>query len=158
MIKADRQTLVDFVRHEARIRNGFYELLDYCHRQGIRFVIISNGLDFYIDTILKDIGVENIEVFAAQTRFCPGGLKVKYIGPEGDQLDSDFKDTYTRLFLKSGYRVIYVGDGISDVRPAHLAHHVFARCDLLAHSQKMNLGYTPFLDFTDVTRTLDHLC
>ncbi|NIT58009.1 MAG: 2,3-diketo-5-methylthio-1-phosphopentane phosphatase, partial [Aliifodinibius sp.] len=88
--------------------------------------------DFYIEAILRDIGVENIEVFAARTEFHPEGVKVKYIGPEGSELQSDFKEAYTRLFVRKGYQVIYVGNGISDLPPARQAHHVFATGDLLA--------------------------
>ena len=51
-VKADEQTLVGFVRDRARIRPGFHDLLACCHRKGFEFVIVSNGLDFYIRTIL----------------------------------------------------------------------------------------------------------
>ncbi len=157
MIKADRQTLIDFMQGKVKIQAGFHELLACCHRKGFQFVIISNGLDFYIGSILRDIGVENIEVFAAQTRFGPRGLEAKYIGPEGKQLQGDFKEAYIRLFLKRGYRVVYVGNGLSDVLPARLAHHIFAREDLLTCCKEMNLNCTPFIDFNDVVRGLELL-
>jgi len=91
MIKADRQALLNFIKGKVEIRAGFGELLDYCHRRDFRFVIVSNGLDFYIEEILRDIGAGNVEVFAARTEFSPERIKVKYIGPEGSQLQSDFK-------------------------------------------------------------------
>ncbi|RLI35091.1 2,3-diketo-5-methylthio-1-phosphopentane phosphatase, partial [Candidatus Bathyarchaeota archaeon] len=115
MVKEDRQTLVNFVKQTAKIRPGFHELVAYCRREGVQFTIVSNGLDFYINTILTDIGVKNIEVFAAQAQFTPRGLEVKYIGPDGAHLDSDFKEAYTRLFLTNGYRTVYVGNGLSDI-------------------------------------------
>jgi len=92
------------VKSKAKMRAGFHELLAYCHGKGFEFVIVSNGLDFYIETILRDVGMDNIEVFAAQTRFGSRGLEVKYIGPEGKQLQSDFKEAYIRLFLKRGIK------------------------------------------------------
>ena len=157
MVKADRQTLVEFVQHKAEIRAGFHELLDYCQKNEFRFVIVSNGLDFYIDTILRDIGVENIEVFAAQTRFDPRGIEVRYIGPDGSELQDAFKESYVRLFLKDGYRVIYLGDGVSDIRPASLAHRVFARGNLLTRCSETNLKCIPFADLNDVVRGLEFL-
>jgi 2-hydroxy-3-keto-5-methylthiopentenyl-1-phosphate phosphatase len=45
-IKADEPTLISFVRDRAKLRPGFKDLLSYCHRQGFRFVIVSNGLRF----------------------------------------------------------------------------------------------------------------
>jgi len=157
MVKADRQTILKFVRSKVKIRAGFYELLACCRRKGFRFVIVSNGLDFYIEAILKDTGVDSIEVMAAQTRFTPEGIDAKYIGPEGNQIQDGFKETYIRLFLGRGYRVAYVGNGISDVSPAKQAHHIFATDELLNHCKKTNLNYTPFVDLNDVVRGLELL-
>jgi len=159
MVKADKQTLLDFilVKNKIRVRPGFNELLTYCAKRGFKFVIVSNGLSFYIEAILKDIGVENIEVFASETQFNPDGLKVKYIGPDGGEFVSGFKDAYTKLFLSRGYRVVYIGDGKSDRSPASQAHYIFARDDLLAYCQEKNLTCMPFDDLYDVVRGLELL-
>ena len=157
MVKADKQTLLKFVKSRAKIRAGFRELLAYCHRKGFEFVIVSNGLDFYIETILRDIGMDNIEVFAAQTQFSPDGIDVRYIGPDGNQLEDNFKEAYVRLFLERGYRLIYAGNGISDLSPARQAHHIFATGELLTYCKEMNLNCTPFIDLNDIIRGLEFL-
>jgi len=159
MIKADKQTLVEFVLNnsEMKIRPGFQELLSYCSRKDIKFVIVSNGQDFYIEAILKDLGIAGIEVFAAQTRFSPDGLEARYIGPEGRQMDTGIKEAYTELFLGKGYRIVYVGNGISDIYPARRSHHVFATGDLLQRCRETNLECTPFADLNDVVRELERL-
>lgn len=157
MIKAGKQTLLDFIKDRVKIRPGFGELLSYCQAKGFQFVIVSNGLDFYIDAILRDLAVANVEVFAAQTRFHPEGIEVKYVGPEGNQLQSDFKEAYTRLFVRQGYRVIYIGNGISDLTPARRAHHVFATGELLARCQEMNINCIPFDDLGDIIKELELL-
>jgi len=154
MINKDRQTLVDFVTDRVKIRAGFHELLAYCHKEGSQFVIVSNGLDFYIDAVLRDIRVEGIKVFAAKTQFGSGGIEVQYIGPEGNQLEDNFKEVYTRLFLRKGYRVIYVGDGFSDISPAKQAYHIFARGELLSYCKEAKLDCTPFIDLNDVVNGL----
>lgn len=157
MVKKDKQTLVDFVRHRVKIRDGFGELLAYCYRNGLQFTIVSNGLDFYIDTILREIGVENIKVFAAQTCFTSRGIEVRYIGPNGTQLESEFKETYLRPVLANGYRVVYIGDGLSDISPAKQAHWIFARGELLDYCKQVNLDCTPFINLNDVVRGLELL-
>ncbi len=157
MVNASRETLLQFVRNRVKIRAGFHELLACCRRKGFRFVIVSNGLDFYIEAILKDTGVDGIEVMAAQTRFTPERIESKYIGPQGKEIQDGFKETYIRLFLDRGYRVAYVGNGISDVSPAKQAHHIFAIDELLNHCKKTNLNYTPFADLNDVVRGLELL-
>jgi 2-hydroxy-3-keto-5-methylthiopentenyl-1-phosphate phosphatase len=154
MVKEDKQTLIDFIRGKVKIRAGFNELLTYCRRNGFQFVIVSNGLDFYIDAILKHIGVNNIKVFAAQAHFGSRGIEVKYVGHDGSHLESQFKDTYIRSFLTDGYRVIYVGNGLSDISPARLAHYIFARDELLAYCKEASLDCTPFVDLNDVVKGL----
>ena len=157
MVKADRQTLVEFARSKMRIRPGFHELLACCRRKDFEFVIVSNGLDFYIETILGDIGVDDIEVLAAQTHFSPESIEVKYIGPEGNQIQDGFKEAYIRLFLSRGYRVVYAGNGISDVPAAKLAYRIFATGELLACCKQANLNCIPFVDLNDIVRGLELL-
>ncbi len=157
MVKADRQTLLEFVKSKVKIRAGFQELVACCQQQGFRFAIVSNGLVFYIEAILEDTGVDNIEVIAARTNFTPEGIEAKYIGPDGNQLQDGFKEAYTRSFLAEGYRVVYIGNGISDTSPARQAHHIFATGGLLDYCQRTNLDCTPFVDLNDVVRGLELL-
>ncbi len=154
-VKADEQTLLDFVKGRARIRDGFGELLACCERKGFKFTIVSNGLDFYIRAMLGDMGIDNIEVFAAQNRFSTNGVDVRYIGPQGDQLEDGFKDAYVRLFQEQGYRVIYIGNGASDLSPARQSHQVFATGELLAQCKKTKLDCTPFTDLNEVAKVLE---
>ncbi len=157
MVKADRESLLKIARNGVMIRGGFHEMVACCRRKGFRLVIVSNGLDFYIEELLKDIGLADIDFFAAQTRFHPEGLKVQYIGPDGSHLDSDFKIAYVNLFLSKGYRVIYVGNGVSDFAPASRCHYVFATGNLLARCRQANLDCTPFTDFNQVVSVLGSL-
>ena len=155
MVKADRESLLKVATSTVRIRPGFHELVACCRRKGFRLVIVSNGLDFYIEGILKDIGLAEIEVFAAQTRFHPKGLKVQYIGPDGNRLDDSFKEAHVNSFLGEGYRIIYVGNGTSDFPPASKCHYIFATGALLNRCQQANLSCTPFTNFTEVVRVLE---
>jgi len=157
MVKADRESLLEVVRREVKVRPGFHELVACCRRKGFRFVVVSNGLDFYIDEILRNIRMADLKVFAAQTRFSPDGLKVQYIGPDGSYLDSDFKVAYINSFLDEGYRIIYIGNGSSDVPPARKSHYVFATGALLECCEEINLGCIPFTGLNEVVRVLESL-
>ncbi len=157
MVKVDESTLLQALKGRVKVRAGFEELVNYCRERGIRFVIVSNGLEFCIKAVLKDLGLERIEVHAARATFSPDGMKVYYLGPDGGRLDDDVKQAYTRSFLGQGYRVVYVGNGDSDIAPAKCAHHVFATGELLAHFRENNLGCQPFENFIDVVRGLEHM-
>jgi 2-hydroxy-3-keto-5-methylthiopentenyl-1-phosphate phosphatase len=160
MVKATRAELLRVARNKVRLRPGLQELVSYCRRRGFRLVIVSNGLDFYITAILKDAGLGGIEVHAAKTRFYHSGrhgLKVQYIGPDNTPLLSGFKEAYTRAFLRQDSRLVYVGNGPSDIAPAVHAHHVFARDGLLDGCRETGLECTPFNDLNDIVRGLESL-
>jgi len=157
MVKDDKPTLLEALKGKVKVRAGFHELRNYCLKKDFRLVIVSNGLDFYIKAVLKDLGLDSIEVHAAQASFHPEGMKVQYVGPDGKRLDDNFKVAYIKSFLKLGYRIVYVGNGDSDFPPAKYAHHVFATGELLAYCRENNLNYEPFENFIDIVRYIDLL-
>lgn len=153
-VEADEETLCDYVTSVAKVRQGFTNLLDFSRQQNFEFVITSNGLDFYIRFILDGLGIKNVKFYAATSRFDPEGMKVQYIGPDGDEVLDKFKESYTRLFMEQGYQIIYIGNGISDFPSAKLAYRVFATQDLAECCEENHLKYTPFNDFNDVIEGL----
>jgi len=156
-VRTAKEELLAAIRSETRLREGFSELVAYCREKDFRIAIVSNGVDFYINSILADAGLGDVEAHAATSRFHPGGLTVQYIGPDDIPLNDDFKAAYTRFFLKEGYKVAYVGNGPSDANPASLSQHVFARDGLLEYCKEKNLPCQPFNDMHDVIKGLESL-
>lgn len=159
MVKADYRTMLDNVMNSnrVRIRPGLRELVDYCSVRDYRTIIVSNGLNFYIRAILKNIGLDSIEIHASENDFSPDGMKVRYIGPDGNELDTGFKEAYTDMLLQEGYRVVYIGDGASDIAPARLSNVVFATGDLLEKCREEYIDCMPFDDFFDVQKGMTEL-
>jgi 2-hydroxy-3-keto-5-methylthiopentenyl-1-phosphate phosphatase len=154
MIRQDEATLLSKLEENVRIRPGFRQLIDYCAYRGFRFVIVSNGLQFYIEAILRALGIKGIEVRAATNQFRADGVQVQYVAPDGTVLQDGFKEAYTKLFLGQGYRVVYVGNGTSDSYASRHADLVFATGDLLAYYQRHELPCIPFNDLTEVVNAL----
>ena len=157
MVKADESTLLGALKGKVKVRAGFHELVDYCLRKDLKLVIVSNGLDFYIKAILKELALENVEMHAAQASLHPEGMKVQYVGPDGKKLEDGFKEAYIKAFLKLGYKVIYVGNGGSDVAPGQYAHHIFATGELLAYCRENDLEYKPFENLIEVVGGLEQM-
>jgi 2-hydroxy-3-keto-5-methylthiopentenyl-1-phosphate phosphatase len=159
MVKADKQAQLDVIFNSDRvkIRPGLKELVEYCKDKGHRMLIVSNGLIFYIRALLDNLGLNDVEVFAASNEFHPGGMKVSYISPDGEELDAGFKEAYTQLLLKDGYDVAYVGNGVSDIFSSRLASKVFATGDLIRKCEEEKLAYIPFNDLFDVIRGLEEI-
>ena len=84
-------------------------------------------------------------------------MEVSYIGPDGQEMEAGFKESYTKLLISNGYEVVYVGNGVSDIYPSRLALKVFATGDLLKKCEEEKLAHTPFDDLYDVIKGLDNL-
>ncbi len=159
MMKADKKTLTDFVLSSPRVkvRPGLKEFTDYCKNKRIKIIIVSNGLTFYIKALLKKMGVSGLEIHAAENIFFPGGMKVRYLGPDGKEIEVGFKEAYTDMLCKMGYQVIYVGNGTSDIYPSRKAQYVCATADLLEKCRAEKLKCHPFNDFFDIVKILETL-
>ena len=155
MVKASRQEMLDYIKTKVRIRQGFKQFMEFCKGKNFRLVIVSNGLDFYIDDILKNLGLKDVEYHAAETIFNHEGLRVSYASPEGKTIDADFKLSYMEKFLDEGYEVVYIGDGNSDFVPAQKCHHIFATDSLLRRCKYHDLACIPFSDFFDVIKVME---
>ena len=157
MVKEDKPRLLEALKGNVKVRTGFHELVNHCRKRGFSFVIVSNGLDFYIRAVLKELELTDLEVHAARASCHPTGMEVRYVGPDGKTIDDGFKDAYIESFLSLGFRVIYIGNGDSDIAPARHAHRVFATGDLLAYSKENNLNCKPFTDFREVVEDLEQM-
>lgn len=150
LIRRPRAELEAFVGQRAQVRPGFAELTYFCRQQNIPFLIVSGGLDFYIQQVLDSVGLGNLDYLAARTRFTPQGIEVALPSADGH---ADFKVAVVRQQQGTGYRVAYIGDWITDYRAAQVADFVFARDKLLDYCRRHSdlVGrFQAFNDFKDV--------
>jgi 2-hydroxy-3-keto-5-methylthiopentenyl-1-phosphate phosphatase len=154
LVRAGKQEMLDYLKGKVVIRHGFRSFVQLCQKKEFRLVIVSNGLDFYIRQILTDIGLENLEFHASETRFQANRLKVRYVGPDGKDVDVEFKDKYVSHFTRDGYQVVYIGNGTSDLSAAKGAHHVFATESLLKHCRSTGLTCVPFTSFHEISEVI----
>jgi 2-hydroxy-3-keto-5-methylthiopentenyl-1-phosphate phosphatase len=156
-VNADRKTLDAFVRKHAVMRPGFKELLDVSRKKGYRFVIVSNGMMFYIENILDMLGLKEVEFMAARANFKPGTVEAWYEGPDGKPIEDGFKEAYTRHFIGKGYDVVYIGNGASDFAPARLCKRIFSIDNLTKACQEAGVAHTPFNTLDEIADKLETL-
>jgi len=154
LIREPKEKLVAFATQKARVRTGFLDLVHYCRSSGIRLIIISSGLDFYIEAVLNKIGSPNIELYCARTSFGQDGITVSYIGPDGSLLKQGFKEKYLAWLKKRGGCVTYIGDGLSDLAAASAADQVFATGHLHRLLGTKQVSHYSFTDFHDILHQL----
>jgi 2-hydroxy-3-keto-5-methylthiopentenyl-1-phosphate phosphatase len=143
-----------FVLESARMRPGFPAFVDACRRRGVIVEIVSGGLDFYLDLLLEKWGLPDLPRYCARTRRTRGGLSVRYPFLQGETLEA-FKLRRVLAARSQGRRVLFAGDGTSDLSAARSADAVFARGHLLRHCRRLGLSAAPLRTFAGPRRVIE---
>lgn len=154
LIKEPKEKLQEFVRQHIEVKPGFVEFVRYCRESAIPFVIVSSGLDFYIEPVLAEIGMPDLELHCGRTSFSRDGIDVSYYAPEGNIINQGFKKRYLTWLKKRGTNIIYLGDGLSDLEAARQADYVFATGHLLDLLDTQSIACSAFSDFYDLQRQI----
>ncbi len=152
LIKEPKERLQAFVRQHIELRPGFIEFVRYCQESAIPFAIVSSGLDFYIEPVLAEIGMPDLELHCGRTSFSSDGIDVVYYDPVGNIVSEGFKRKYLTWLKERGTNIIYLGDGLSDLEAACQADHVFATGHLLELLSTHSIACSAFSDFYDLQR------
>ncbi|MCH8087522.1 MAG: MtnX-like HAD-IB family phosphatase [Chloroflexi bacterium] len=155
LVKGTREEIREVVLSQARVRPGFNRFAESCREWGVRLVVVSNGLDIYIEPVLDRLGLSDLELYSGTVDFTPEGLKVKYVDPSGVETDKGFKLACQEHLRGSADRMVYIGDGTSDVLPALRSDLVLARSTLAAEMEARGHPFIPFETFDDVVRALE---
>ncbi|MBI4057093.1 MAG: HAD-IB family phosphatase [Elusimicrobia bacterium] len=155
-VKATEKELLRFIHRVGRLRPGFKSLLLLCQKKKIPIEIVSGGLDFYIHPLLRRWGLEKIKVHCAQAKCGSKGWDVHYRYLNGSTLDK-FKAKRVVWHKKRGFKVLFAGDGGSDLEAAKKADSVFARGTLLRLCRKYHVPAKPFKNFNAVLNVLRDL-
>ena len=155
MVNEKESALIQFVSEKTELRPGLKDLVEYCRKRNFRFTIVSNGMTFYIQTLLKNAGVNGVEVYAAHGEFNDNGIEARYLGPDGKEIQNGIKEVYIKQFLNEGWRVISIGNGASDIPAAKLAHYAFATEPMLSLCREMKFDCLPFEKLDDIIKGLD---
>lgn len=150
LLKGGEQQLIEYVDNHARIDPDFKPFLSLCEKKGIPVRVVSEGLDFYIEHLLKKHGIR-INFFTNKAHFEDGGIRITF--PNSSEKCDDCgtcKLELLRDWREEGKKIVYAGDGVSDICPAESADLVFAKGDLLSHFKKEGLDRIEFGGFGDI--------
>jgi len=154
LVKEPKERLQDFVLRHVKLRPGFVELVKYCQQNAISPVIVSSGLDFYIEPVLVHIGLADLEFYCGRTAFTGNGIEVTYVDPGGNTIDRGFKNKYLSWLRQRAGNIVYVGDGLSDFEAARNADFVFATGNLVRLLRMEPVAWSSFTDFYDLLHKL----
>lgn len=156
LFRTNREQLLIHVLREERIDPSFLALCHFARSQGIDIKIVSDGLDVYIEAILDKHGLD-IEFFSNRVTFGEKD-RIDFVFPLASEecgLCGTCKRSLLRRFRTAYDRIVYVGDGYSDVCPAREADVVFAKNILYEKCRDNGTPCRSYSSFDDVLRYLN---
>jgi len=145
--RAEMEAVLDSVP----IDPAFPRLLDFCRQRGYRFAIVSDGLRWYINYILARYGIHGLTVYANEIYFEPQGIRLAFPWYSADApLRGVSKKGIIRRYQADGCKVVFIGDGLSDIDAVQVADVLYANDDLLAYCRKHGIPAIEFSDLSDV--------
>lgn len=135
----------------------FSSFVDYCSLHNFEVAILSDGLDYYIEYLLKKNNIHSVKVFSNKLTFNENNELIPLFPFRDEEcktcanckrnhiLDSTGDDEYS----------FYIGDGLSDTCPAQYSDFVFAKNSLLKFCEKNGVNFFPFRNFSDVQNRIE---
>jgi 2-hydroxy-3-keto-5-methylthiopentenyl-1-phosphate phosphatase len=153
-ITAPRDEIAAFARARAIWRPGFERFLEACRAAGRPFLIVSSGLDAYIEPVVAGLPPhlrDHVEVRANRALISPAGTEVAFHG-EDCGFCGFCKGNVVRELQAAGHKVLLCGDGTGDRHAADAADAVFARrgSSLARYCAEHGIRHEPFETFDEV--------
>ncbi|MGH9430963.1 MAG: MtnX-like HAD-IB family phosphatase [Terriglobia bacterium] len=133
-------------------------------RSGIPLYVVSDGLDNVIRRALRKAGVRRAlrngsSFFSSALRFEGGRLRISFPhgSPDCTHGCATCKPALMERQARGRYRVIYIGDGLSDRFAVERADVIFAKRQLLAYCRHRGVNAHVFETFRDIIRALPEL-
>jgi 2,3-diketo-5-methylthio-1-phosphopentane phosphatase len=154
-MKAGREEM-EVSLNQVPIDPALPRLLQLCSDRDYEFVVVSDGLRWYIHHILENHGIQEIKVLANEIDFTPEGYRFSFpwfdpVSP----LRGTSKLSIVQSYRSLGYRVVFIGDGVSDIEAIHAADRVYARDHLLEYARRQGILVVPFSDLSDLLSKWD---
>jgi len=158
--EVDERELDAFLRSR-RIDESFGDFVRWCRDRGFPLMILSDGMDAYIDRILARHGLSGVEVRANHLDLAPakapGAVTFVPSFPYTDEeCDRCACCKRNQMLTESADEdvLVYIGEGYSDRCPAGYADLVFAKDDLLRWCRENSVACYEYASFGDISARL----
>lgn len=157
LIEGDDAAL-DSVLDEIELAEGFTDFVAWCDDHGVPLTIVSDGVDYFIQRILRRHGVGDLPVVSNRLGGQPGARSLSQPhwrdGCAAGSGVCKCEAAIKRLSAGSPPKLVYVGDGCSDFCVSGRADLLFARDDLAAYAAGRGQAHHLFNSFHDVVAVL----
>jgi 2-hydroxy-3-keto-5-methylthiopentenyl-1-phosphate phosphatase len=155
-IESTREQMLAYV-DQFSLDKTFTKFVEFAEEQGRRIIVLSDGLDFYIERLLSTHGLERLEVHTNRAVFNGAKLTVEFPYDEGCGVCGSCKAARIRdIKTQEGFKgtIVFIGDGYSDICAIAETDALFATGDLQKYCVEENIKHTAFETFADIGRAL----
>lgn len=137
---------------EHEIDSTFVDFVGWAQEAGCPVIILSDGLDFYIELLLRKYGLEHLPYFSNRAHFWQDRISVSFphFRPDCSHQCQCGNCKPSHLEPYAGYRRVYVGDGVSDRYAAHSVETIYAKRRLEEYCRAKQIPYVAFHSFQDI--------
>ncbi|MBR2069771.1 MAG: MtnX-like HAD-IB family phosphatase [Candidatus Gastranaerophilales bacterium] len=150
------EDLVNEYINNVELDLDFIEFNNYRIKQGIKLIIVSDGIDYFIKKILAKYKIENIEIISNHAEFINKKLKLSFpnSNPDCKNASATCKCAVVSNLKKYYNKIVYLGDGVSDYCVCAKADILYAKGSLIKYCKANNINHIEFQNFKDVLRNI----
>jgi 2,3-diketo-5-methylthio-1-phosphopentane phosphatase len=149
-VRVTKKNLLQYLS-KIKLDSHFPDLLNTLRKKGIDLAILSDSFSFIIENILRNNGIKGLRIYSNRLRFNKDRMIPLF--PHFNKKCPRCANCKTRHLSSNGSRnkrVVYIGDGLSDVCPAENADFVFAKDSLLKHFNRTKRRCVAFRNMGDI--------
>jgi len=142
-----------------KIDPKFKQFNEFCVQNNISLTILSEGMDYYLNRILKNNG---IDIPYYSNRFVlhedKKSFHLEFPYSDSDCLKCGTSKRNLLMNLTGDDEIsVFIGDGFSDACVVNYADIVYAKKSLASYCWKNNITYFDFNDFGDIQKRLEKI-
>lgn len=137
----------------------FKKFLSFIQKNNLDFVVVSDGIDYFINSIFKNNDIENINIISNHGEFNKDEFKISFPN-DYKKCTNDAGTCKCKVVenLREKYEtIIYIGDGASDFCVANKADYLFAKKNLSKYCDENNIKYIKYQTYNDVIETISKM-
>lgn len=153
-----KEIYLDYMLTEIKLQKGFKRFYNNLKEHKIPFVIVSGGFITGIEAFLEKHNLQEVTSHAHRLIFKDSQVKIehyedKHFPHRTNKKDYiDFKLEILRNYKKIHDKVVFLGDGITDINVADKSDHLFAKDYLEEYCIENKIEYIKWEDFYDINR------
>jgi len=145
-----RSELEGFARGQ-KLDPGFPAFAEWVRRRDFGILIVSDGLDYYIEAVLRRYGLGWVPFRSNRTVFNRGLVRPVFPFYErGCGRCGNCKRYHVERVRSEATELVFIGDGLSDRCAVRHADLVFAKGDLSEYCRREGMEFVGFEDFLGI--------